>query len=191
MAHLFFHNQERKTCKAYENHCIKTSINCDWKNIPFIFSSSISATCSSVYGSKEEHDCHFAIDGKISDSEKGIFHSDDERFPWLQVKLGTEKTISSVTIVNRKDSNGWRLADIEVRAGMIETTQFSTKKRLESNPICGTFKGPGKDGETYTINCETPIKAKYVTVQIVPKVEFPKTVPESILQINELTFNES
>lgn len=163
--------------------------NCIWKNILFIFLSSFSATCSSVYGSKEEHDCHFAIDGKISDSEKGIFHSDDERFPWLQVKLGTEKTISSVTIVNRKDSNGWRLADIEVRAGMIETTQFSTKKRLESNPICGTFKGPGKDGETYTINCETPIKAKYVTVQIVPKVEFPNVVPSSILQINELTFN--
>ena len=151
----------------------------------------ILATCSSVYGSKEEHDCHFAIDGKISDSEKGIFHSGDERFPWLQVKLGTEKTISSVTIVNRKDSNGWRLADIEVRAGMIETTQFSNKKRIETNPICGTFKGPGKDGETYTISCETPIKAKYVTVQIVPKVEFPNTVPSSILQINELTFNEN
>ena len=64
-------------------------------------------------------------------------------------------------------------------------------KPIDVNPICGRFEGPGSDGKSYTIKCETPIKAKYVTVQIVPHVEFPKTVPESYLQINELTFNES
>ena len=158
-------------------------------NIPFY--NLFSATSSSVYGSVEGHGPHFAIDGKISDSEIGIFHSDSELYPWLQVKLGTEKTISSVSIVNRKDSNGWRLADIEVRAGMTEVDPHFNKKRIEVNPVCGNFDGPGKEGEKYTINCKTPIKAKYVTVQIVPKVEFPKTVPESILQINELTFNET
>ena len=143
-----------------------------------------------MYGSNEDHGPQFAIDGKISDSANGIFHSGSERFPWLQVKLGTEKTISSVTIVNRKDSNGWRLADIEVRAGMTKITPLFNRKRIEINPVCGTYDGPGEDGKTYTINCQTPIKAKYVTVQIVPKVEFPKTVPESILQINELSFND-
>ena len=55
--------------------------------------------------------------------------------------------------------------------------------------ICGTFIGPGNDGATYTIMCEAPIKANYVTVQIVPNVEPPNLLPESILQINELTFN--
>lgn len=92
--------------------------------------------------------------------------------------------------MNRKDSNGWRLADIEVRAGMTKITPLFNRKRIEINPVCGTYDGPGEDGKTYTINCKTPIKAKYVTVQIVPKVEFPKTVPESILQINELSFND-
>ena len=92
--------------------------------------------------------------------------------------------------MNRKDSNGWRLADIEVRAGMTEVKQHFHNARIEGNPLCGNFEGPGEDGKTYVLTCKTPIKAKYVTVQIVPNVEFPKTVPESILQINELTFNE-
>ena len=160
---------------------------CHYENI-CVFT--LTATSSSVYGSNEDHGPHLAIDGRISDTNKDFFHSDSERFPWLQVKLGKEKTISGVTIVNRKDSNGWRFADIEVRAGMTEVKQLFSGSRIEINPVCGTFEGPGKDGETYTITCKTPIKTKYVTVQIVPNVEFPKTVPESILQINELTFNE-
>ena len=65
------------------------------------------------------------------------------------------------------------------------------EKKIDINQVCGTYKGPGQDGKTYTINCDSALLAKYVTVQIVPHVEFPKTVPESYLQINELTFNES
>ena len=90
--------------------------------------------------------------------------------------------------MNRKDSNGWRFSNIEIRAGMIEVKAPSILP-IEVNPICGRFEGRGEDGKIYTITCTTPIKAKYVTVQIVPKVEFPNVVPESILQINELTFN--
>ena len=154
------------------------------------FSFLIVAIASSVYKSIESNGPHFAIDGKISNAENGLFHSESERYPWLQVKLGKEKTISSVTIVNRADSNGWRLANIDVHAGMTEVKPPNPKP-IDVNPLCGRFEGPGADGKSYTINCETPIKAKYVTVQIVPHVEFPKTVPESFLQINELTFNES
>ena len=155
-----------------------------------IIENNISASASSIYGSIEDHGPHLAIDGKISDTDLGFFHSDSERYPWFQVKLGSEKTISSVSIVNRKDSNGWRLADIEVRAGMVEVEHTFKNNRIEVNPICGTFQGPGADGHTYTITCKTPIKAKYVTVQIVPNITFPNLLPESILQINELTFNE-
>jgi hypothetical protein len=155
-----------------------------------LFISNFTASSSSVYGSNEDHGPHLAIDGRISDTDNDFFHSESERYPWFQVKLESEKTISSVTIVNRKDSNGWRLADIEVRAGMTEVKHLFHNARIEVNPVCGTFEGPGEDGKTYSITCKTPVKAKYVTVQIVPNVEFPKTVPESILQINELTFNE-
>ena len=150
----------------------------------------VSASSSSVYGSSEDHGPHLAIDGKVSDTDVGFFHSESERYPWLQVKLGSQKTISSVSIVNRKDSNGWRLRDVEVRAGMIKVENFFKNQRIEVNPICGTFKGPGEDGEKYTITCNTPIKTNYVSVQIVPNITFPNLLPESILQINELYFNE-
>ena len=144
---------------------------------------------SSVYGSIDNHGPLLAVDGKISDTDGGFFHSDSERYPWFQIKFSATKTISTVTIVNRKDSNGWRLKDVEIRAGMAGVDPSFTKKRIQVNPICGTFPGPGNDGGTYTILCEAPIKANYVTVQIVPNIEFPNLLPESILQINELTFN--
>ena len=121
---------------------------------------------------------------------KGFFHSESENFPWLQVKLGIEKNVSSVTIVNRKDSNGWRLKNIEVRAGIHEVEDHSLSQKIAVNPICGTFEGPGENAKVYNITCKTPIFAKYISIQIVPNVTFPNFLPKSILQINELIINE-
>ena len=99
--------------------------------------------------------------------------------------------MSSVTIVNRKDSNGWRLTNIEVRTGIHEVEDHFLSQKVAVNPICGRFEGPGENAKVYNITCKTPILAKYVTIQIVPNVTFPNFLPKSILQINELTINEN
>ena len=102
------------------------------------------------------------------------------------------KNISSVSIVNRKDSNGWRLANIEVRAGINEFKDSSNgEKKVDINQVCGRFLGPGEDGKTYYINCDTAILAKYVIVQIVPNCTYPAPLKKTYLHINEITLNES
>ena len=102
------------------------------------------------------------------------------------------KNISSVSIVNRKDSNGWRLANIEVRAGINEFKDSSNgEKKVDINQVCGRFMGPGDNGKTYTINCDTAILATYVTIQIVPNFTYPAPFNKTYLQINEITLNES
>ena len=53
------------------------------------------------------------------------------------MKLFAIKNISSVTIVNRKDSNGWRLANLVVRAGMDELPGDSGgEKKIDINRLC-------------------------------------------------------
>ena len=141
-----------------------------------------------MYGSINNHSPHLAIDGKISDTDTGFFHSEPERYPWFQVQFARSKTIKSVAIVNRKDSNGWRLHDIEVRVGMAAIDTTHPNQPITVNPLCGKYLGPGAGGETVTITCETPIKANYATVQIVPNITYPNLSQESILQINEIRF---
>ena len=121
---------------------------------------------------------------------KGFFHSNEEHYPWLQIKLSGMKNISGVSIVNRKDSNGWRLANIVVRAGLEEWNDSSNGgKKIDINHVCGTYIGPGQDGQTYTIKCDTVILAKYVTVQIVPNTTYPDQLMKTYLQINEIVLN--
>ena len=113
-----------------------------------------------------------------------------EPYPWLQITLGRERVISSVTIVNRIDSFGWRLANLEIRTGFIELKNISGAEKININQICGVFDGPGENGQLYNIDCETPVPSKYVTLQIVSNVTFPEDTPNRILQLNEVQINE-
>ena len=120
----------------------------------------------------------------------GFFHSEEELFPWFQLKLGREKVVSSVTIVNRIDSFGARLANLEIRSGYTELRNISGIERITSNEICGHFVGPGQNGQMYTINCDVPIPSKYVTFQIVPNVTSSNVLKKTVLQLNEVQINE-
>ena len=120
---------------------------------------------------------------------KGFFKSESELYPWLQVKFSKEKVIQNVTIVNRKDRDGWRLKWVEVRTGMNKVEEDFIGQRINANPVCGNFLGPGEDGGIYNITCKNPIRSKYLTVQITPNITFPDYIPETILQINELIVN--
>ena len=120
----------------------------------------------------------------------GFFSSEEELFPWLQLKLGREKVVSSVTIVNRIDSLGESLVNLEIRAGYTELRNLSGTERITSNDICGHFVGPGQNGKIYNIDCDVPIPCKYVTFQIVPNGTASNVLKKTVLQLNEVQINE-
>ena len=68
----------------------------------------------------------------MSDSEKGIFHSGSERFPWLQVKLAKEKTISK----KEMDLGNMKLS--QKKEGTINLTVTNEEERQK-----------GKNGELF------------------------------------------
>ena len=131
-----------------------------------------------------------AINGEISNANRFFFHSKNEMNPWLEVKLPSPVLISSVTIINRKDSCWQRLVNVEIRAGMLPVPDdFTAKergadanKKLEVNSKCGFFVGPpdgfAKDG--HVIFFDRPILAQYITLQI---------LGVGFLQINGLKLN--
>ena len=143
------------------------------------------ATASSVHLYRNDfYGPQYAIDGRFQghyDSPKGnIFHSEIQWGPWLMVELISTVNLHSVKIYNRADCCGYRLHDVEVRAG---TTQIKSKfkGRITENTLCGNFPGPGTDGSVHTITCNPTIQASVVTIQILG-------THDEYLQINEVEF---
>lgn len=131
-----------------------------------------------------------AVNGEISNGDCFYFHSGNEMNPWLEVKLPSPVLISSVTIINRKNSCWQRLVNVEIRAGMAPVPHGFTaqergadaNKKLEVNSRCGFFAGPpdgfAKDG--HVIFFDRPILAQYITLQL---------LGAGYLQINGLKIN--
>ena len=145
---------------------------------------------SSVYSNVNQFGPKFAIDGEVSNKNQLFFHSELEMHPWLEVKFPFPVLISSVTIINRKDSCCDRLRNVEVRAGMTPVPEgftavyrgLQSNKKLEVNTPCGHFEGPARGfvSEGYTIVFDRPTLAQYITLQILEK---------QFLQINGLKIN--
>ena len=119
----------------------------------------------------------FVIDGVISYGVKNFFHSELEDYPWLQWHLPRQVQMTGITLTTRYDCCGSRLRDVEVRAGKLSTTN-GYKGQLSLNSLCGRFPGPGETGREYTITCDHPITADYVTIQILDD--------RAILALNEI-----
>ena len=146
---------------------------------------------SSVYSNVNQFGPKFAIDGEVSNKNHLFFHSELEMHPWLEVKFPFPVLISSVTIINRKDSCWVRLRNVEVRGGMTSVPEGFTavyrghhsNKKLEVNTRCGHFEGPARGfvSEGYTIVFDRPALAQYITLQILEK---------QFLQINGLKIND-
>ena len=119
----------------------------------------------------------FVIDGVISYGVKNFFHSELEDYPWLQWHLPRQVQMMGITLTTRYDCCGSRLRDVEVRAGKLSTTN-GYKGQLSLNYLCGGFPGPGETGREYTITCDHPITADYVTIQILDD--------RAILALNEI-----
>ena len=119
----------------------------------------------------------YAIDGLLSHTATQFFHSRLEDNPWLQLSFSQTTILTGVVITNRMDGHGERLKDVFVRAGL-HPLDRSFRGIIKINDKCGMFEGPGETGKQHTINCSSPITAKYITLQIVAN--------DARLQINEL-----
>jgi len=87
------------------------------------------------------------------------------------------QTVTGVLILNRIDCCGYRLRNLEIRAGMTPVDE-EFRGKLVVNKKVGEFAGPGVTRETYTIEFDEEVTAQYITLQL--------TDPNSILQINEI-----
>ena len=87
-------------------------------------------------------------------------------YPWMQIKLPTTVNLTSVTVINRLDCCGEVARMLEVRAGLDQVPLEVDGKILAVNGVCGRVAGGGVDD---VIQCDKPILAQYLTVQMLHK----------------------
>ena len=110
-----------------------------------------------------------SIDGRVWKNDpvapRDIFHSDGEPFPWLEIELETERMITGLFILNNY-RNGDRLKELVVRVGNAKVPDGQRGTQLTTNDVVGNFAGPGEDGETYMIEFSTPVRGKFISLQL-------------------------
>ena len=163
---------------------VRLIISNHWEILQFMFTDLV-ATASSVYVRDIEDirdfGPHLAVDGKISTAKVDFYVSAKEDYPWLQIRLASPQVIAGLVIVNRYDSYGERLKNVEIRAGLAPVPN-GFKGLLTVNKKVGSFPGPGGSGQTHIINFAADTTAQYVTIQIRDR--------SAILQLNEVTVVE-
>ena len=142
--------------------------------------STVVARSSSVFATSK---VVYAIDGKIGNDPDSIFQSAEEMFPWLEIRLPTARTITHITVVNRKDCCGEMFKNVELRVGNDTIPYGSKNEKLKVNTACGHFQGPGITGGEHFISCNSHTPSKYVTLQILEDGPFQS------LYVNEVYFN--
>ena len=153
---------------------------------------SASSFITDASGSVHKYHPDFAIDGLISNAKDSVFISEQEQFPWFQVRLDNQRVVSGVAIYSQVSGSvggGEGLKDIQVRAGTEPLPQISddasSKGIIMGNKICGYLKGQllpsaGNDEvQPKLIWCSVPITADHITVQSLSS-------GRTTLQINEI-----
>ncbi|XP_070560709.1 scavenger receptor cysteine-rich domain-containing protein DMBT1-like isoform X2 [Ptychodera flava] len=108
-----------------------------------------------------------AVDGNKNSNLKAggsCTWTNKEYQPHWKVDLGQAYNIYEVVITNRQDCCSFRLKNAQVRVGDSEM--------IEDNPVCGMMViGKMSREETITIRCgcETPMRGRYVSVQLMEK----------------------
>ncbi|XP_070560707.1 scavenger receptor cysteine-rich domain-containing protein DMBT1-like isoform X2 [Ptychodera flava] len=108
-----------------------------------------------------------AVDGNKNSNLKAggsCTWTNKEYQPYWKVDLGRAYNIYEVVITNRQDCCSFRLKNAQVRVGDSVIT--------EDNPVCGMMViGKMSREETITIRCgcETPMRGRYVSVQLMEK----------------------
>ena len=119
-----------------------------------------------VATAKTKHD-KFPPSNLIDGNPNTFYHSSGTKTvqPWVQLELQPGSVVHGVKITNRVNCCGERLSDVEVRVGD-ERVTVQSQQGLSSNKLCGTFDGPGTNGEVVRIDCTEPISGMYITIQI-------------------------
>lgn len=107
---------------------------------------------SSAYSASDQS--KNAFDGNMA--EYPIFHSANEKFPWLTVDLEASFNITYITIFNRLGNYANRLTDLELQAST-KNSFFETDFQ-----ICATFPGYFHDSRSF--QCEKGTKGQYVRI---------------------------
>ena len=141
------------------------------------------AIAASIHRNKvEKYGPQLAIDGEV---KNGFYHGGTKtKYPWHMTIFPTTIHLYSVEIYNRHDCCGYKLRDIEVRAGLTKI-DVNYRGKITENILCGKFRGPGRKGKRYTIICRIPILASVITIQGVGRAG-----SRHILAFEELDFVE-
>ena len=126
------------------------------------------AIATPAYSSAFVKGPQYAIDGIIGNeipSPERIYVSGHTHYPWLQVELVRESMVKRIIMYNRIRSWARRAKSLEFRAGL-EGLPKDYDAKIIKNMVCGNYAGPGARGEEIIVDCIFPIKATYVTVQI-------------------------
>ncbi|CAG2220860.1 unnamed protein product [Mytilus edulis] len=83
-------------------------------------------------------------------------HTNYDNFPYLWVDLGRMYDIKRIEIINRSESYGQRLHDLDITVG-------PTLKELS---LCVHYKGPGKTNEHLVFHCNKQMSGRYVKLTI-------------------------
>ncbi|VDI72052.1 Hypothetical predicted protein [Mytilus galloprovincialis] len=86
-------------------------------------------------------------------------HTNKDNYPYLWIDLGRVYDIKRIEIINRSESYGERLHDVDITVG----------RTLNELSLCAHYKGPGKIGEHLIFHCSQQMSGRYVKVTIKAK----------------------
>ena len=108
-------------------------------------------------------------------SEERYFLSAKEDYPWFQLELTQKQTMNGVNISTRMDFSDLPI-EIEIRAGL-SRVDSEVSGNITINDVCNKVILKEKVSE-YQLQCDSPIIAKFVTIQILSE--------QKVLGINEV-----
>ena len=82
-----------------------------------------------------------------------------EHNPWLHIQLLAPTSVTSLSIINRKDCCGGRFKNIEVRVEISPNTS--------TNELIGWITGPGVTGDIHVLRFPTTFFVQYIKFQLI------------------------
>ena len=118
----------------------------------------------------------------IDGNPRKYFSSDEKESneAWVQLKLLHSSTVKTVTLtdikyggLNKQGKDQYRLRNLAVRVGDIETSAERVKRSTEEqgsfsrNYLCGAYEGPSSRGEKILIHCDKRSIGQYVIIHTI------------------------
>ena len=92
-----------------------------------------------------------------------ILSGETDSYPWIAIDLHLPRTVSAVHIVEAMDN---LTRTIEAKVGYTRPWSSGSQGAfITVNSVCGSFEGPGQADTTSTIQCQTPLEGRFITLQ--------------------------